>query len=84
MINASQLLFHSFLEFLKLVEIVMVHVLGFVEDIHCFSSMSFLKTKLHNCLDPHLALIIVMFSQKFFIIDNFPYQVVYDSSAEIF
>jgi hypothetical protein len=37
MINASQLLFHSFLEFLKLVQIAMVHVLGFVGDEHCFS-----------------------------------------------
>ncbi len=64
MINATQLLFHSFLEFFKLVEIVMVHVLGFVEDKRCFSSMSFLKTKLHNHLDPHLELVVVMFFQK--------------------
>jgi hypothetical protein len=63
-INASKLLSHSFPEFLKLVEIAMVHVLGFVEDEHCFSFASFLKTKLRNCLDPHLELAIAMFSQK--------------------
>jgi hypothetical protein len=72
-INASRLLSHSFLEILKLVEIVMVHVPGFVEDKHCFCYVSFLKTKLHNCLDTHLELVVVMFSQFFFTIDNFPY-----------
>jgi hypothetical protein len=73
-----------FLEFLKLVEIAMVHVLGFVEDEHCFSFASFLKTKLCNCLDPHLELVIAMFSQKFFlIVDNFPYQAAYDSWSNV-
>jgi hypothetical protein len=67
-INASQLQFHSFPKFLKLAEIAMVHVLGFVEDEHCFSFASFLKTKLRNCLDPHLELVIAMFSQKFFLL----------------
>jgi hypothetical protein len=66
MINTSQLLSHSFPEFLKLAEIVTVHVLGFVEDEHCFSFACFLKTKLCNFLDPHLELAIAMFSQKFF------------------
>jgi hypothetical protein len=67
-IKAPQVLSHSFLEFLKLVEIAMVHVLGFVEDEHCFSFASFFKTKLCNCLDPRLELAIAMFSQKCFLV----------------
>jgi hypothetical protein len=70
-INASQLLFHYFLEFLKLVEIAMVHVLGFVEDKHWSSYVSFLKTKLHNCLDPHLELVVVMFLKSFLLLTTF-------------
>jgi hypothetical protein len=31
-IHASQLLFNVFFEYLKVVEIAMVHMLGFVED----------------------------------------------------
>jgi hypothetical protein len=66
-INTSQLLSHSFPEFLKLAKITMVHVLGFVEDEHCFSFAYFLKTKLHNCLDLHLELAFCnVFSKVFF------------------
>ncbi len=32
-------------EYLKLVHITMVHVLGLVKDEHCFNSISFLRTK---------------------------------------
>jgi len=59
---------HSFPEFLKLVQIAMVHVLGFGEDEHCFSFASFLKTKFHNWLDPHLELAIAMFFKEFFLL----------------
>jgi hypothetical protein len=45
-INVFHLLSDTFLEYLKFVEIVMVHVLGFVEDERCFSLISFLKSKL--------------------------------------
>ncbi len=64
-----------FLEYLKLAHITMVHVLGLVKDEHCFSSISFLKNKVHNHLKHHLQLVVVMYAQKFFTLDNFPNQV---------
>jgi hypothetical protein len=76
-IHASQLLAHFFPEYLKLVEIAMIHVLGSIEDESSFSSVSFLKNKLRNCLNPHLELV-AMYSQKFFTLENFPYQASYD------
>jgi len=43
-IHASQLMAHSFPEYLKLAEIAMIlHVLGSIEDEHCFSLVFFLK-----------------------------------------
>jgi hypothetical protein len=52
-INASQLLFHTFPKYLELAKIAMIHILGFVEDERCFSSVSFLKDKVHHHLNPH-------------------------------
>ncbi len=83
MINASQLLSHSFPEFLKLAKTVTVHVLEYVEDECCFSSVSFFKTKLHNCLNPHLQLTLAIYAHKFFTLDNFPSQVAYNSWSNI-
>jgi uncharacterized membrane protein len=36
-INAYQLLFHIFLEYLKLEKIVMTHIFGSIENEQCFS-----------------------------------------------
>ncbi len=38
-------------KYVKLAKIGMIHVLGFVKDECCFSSISFLKNKMHNCLN---------------------------------
>jgi hypothetical protein len=56
-IHASQLLSNVFPRYLKVVEIAMVHVLGFVEDEQCFSFVAFLKNKVRNKLDNHLQLV---------------------------
>jgi hypothetical protein len=72
-----------FLEYLKLVHITMVHVFGLVKDEHCFSSISLLKNKVHNHLNHHLQLVVVMYAQKFFTFDNFPYQVAYDMWSNV-
>jgi hypothetical protein len=53
-IHASQLLSNAFLEYLKVAEIAMVHVLSFVEDERCFSFVAFLKNKMWNILNNHL------------------------------
>jgi hypothetical protein len=56
-----------------LVELVVVRVIGLVEDEWCFSKLTFMKTKLRNQLIVHLELVMRMFSQKFFTAENFPF-----------
>ncbi len=70
-INASWVLTHSFLEYFKLAEIAIAHVLGSVKDECCFSSLAFLKNKLWATLDPHLPLVVGMYNQKFYILKTF-------------
>jgi hypothetical protein len=48
------LLFNVVFEYLKVVEIAMVHMLGFVEDEWCFNFVAFLKNKMRNRLNNHL------------------------------
>ena len=78
-ISASRVLSHGFQEYLKLAKIRLVHVIGSVEDQCVFSSMSFLKTKLRNSLDPHLGVVVGMYSQNIYTLQNFPYDAVFDS-----
>jgi hypothetical protein len=60
MSNVFHLLSDTFLEYLKFAEIAMMHVLGYEQ---CFSSISFLKSKLRNHLNPHLQLVVAMYAQ---------------------
>jgi hypothetical protein len=50
-----------------------VQVIGLVKNEWCFSKLTFMKTKLRNQLTVHLELVIQMFGQKFFTIENFPF-----------
>ncbi len=45
---------HNFLDYLKLVEISTLLVLGCVEDEICFSTLKFLEFNLHNRLELHM------------------------------
>jgi hypothetical protein len=54
----SPFLNHKLLEFIKLVEIVVVQVFSFVEDECTFSIMAFMNTKLWNQLNTRLNLCI--------------------------
>jgi hypothetical protein len=58
----------------------MTHILGLVEDEGCFSSVSFLKSKLWNRLNPHLQLV-VMYEQKFFSLIFFWYAAAFESNV---
>ncbi len=51
MLEASCILKHSFLECLKLAKITLMQVLGLMEDEHTFSTLTFMKSKLRNCLN---------------------------------
>ncbi len=52
-IHASQLLSNVFPQYLKVVEIAMVHVLSSIEDERCFNFVAFLKNKVRNRLNNH-------------------------------
>jgi hypothetical protein len=82
-IHASHLLSNAFPKYLKVVEIAMVHVLGFVKDEQCFSSVAFLKNKVQNRLNNHLELVVSMHAQKFFTLYNFPYKDTYEMWSNV-
>ncbi len=44
---------NKILEYIKLVELAIVKVIGFIEDEHYFSTLTFIKTKLWNRLTMH-------------------------------
>ncbi len=45
-----------------------------MEDETCFSTLAFMKFKLHNRLTTHLPLVVRMFVHCFYTIHNFPYK----------
>jgi hypothetical protein len=61
-------------EYVKLVEIGSVLVLGSVEVERYFSSLKFLKSCQRNRLGKHLPLVVCMFGQKYYFLKNFPYK----------
>ena len=62
---------------------MLVQVIGGVEDERVFSSLSFLKTKLRNPLDPHLGVVVGMYSQNIYTLQNFPYVSIFDSWTNV-
>jgi hypothetical protein len=53
----------------------MAMVLGSVEDERCFSTLSFVKSKLKNKLTTHLDLVVWMYVEFVFTIQTFPFDV---------
>jgi hypothetical protein len=54
-----------------------------MEDERTFSTLSFMKSKLKNRLISHLDLVICMFSQHFYTLENFPYDVAIQKGKEM-
>jgi hypothetical protein len=65
LVTTSQILVSSFLEYVKFVELVMIHIIGNVEDEKYFSTLAFMKSKLRNKLTTHLLIVVCMFAQQF-------------------
>ena len=78
MINVNTPLTGHFSIYLRLAKIVVVMVLGSVEDERMYSSLSFLKSRLHKTLSGHLNVVVGMFSQKLFELEEFPYEEAYN------
>jgi hypothetical protein len=60
-------------KYVKLAKLAMCQVLGFVENEHCFSTLSFMKGKSCNCFITHLDVCVRMSSQDFYNLECFPY-----------
>lgn len=76
--DSNNNLTQNFKEFLKLVEMGVVHVIGLVEDERTFSNLSFLKSKLQDNLEEHIQVVIDIYSQCIFTLENFPYKAILD------
>jgi hypothetical protein len=72
-LTSNALLCARLSEFIKVVELVVVQIMGFVEDERTFSTLTFMKTRMWNRLCEHLDLVVRMFAQPFYTIDSFPY-----------
>jgi hypothetical protein len=66
---------NKLLEYLKLIELAIIMVLGSVEDERTFSKMNFLKSKLWNRLTIHLDLVVKVFAQKIYHLNFFPFYI---------
>jgi hypothetical protein len=64
--TSFQILKNKIPKYIKLVELAIVYVFGFIEDEHYFFTLTFMKKNLQNQLTIHLELVICMFNQKFF------------------
>jgi hypothetical protein len=53
-------------------------VLGSMEDEQTFSTLYFMKSKLRNKLNEHLHVVVRMYSQTFFTLENFMYNVAFE------
>ncbi len=71
--TTSQVLSFSFPEYVKLVELAMVQIVGNVEDERCFFILVSMKSKFQDRLTTHLPLVVCMFAQQFYFLQNFPY-----------
>jgi hypothetical protein len=60
-------------DFIKVAKLIVVQIMGFVEDERTFSALTFMKTRLWNKLCEHLDLVVRMCAQPFYTIDSFHY-----------
>ncbi len=69
----NALLYVQLFEFMKVAKLVVVQIMGSMEDENTFSTFMFMKTKLQNQFCQHLDLVVCMFAQPFYMINTFPY-----------
>jgi hypothetical protein len=79
----SQVVINCILKYIKLAEIVIVQVIGSMEDEHTFNTINLMRLKLRNRFTSHLDLVICMFSQHFYTLENFAYDVVIQAWKEM-
>jgi hypothetical protein len=73
LVTTSRILVSSFLKYIKLAKLAMVQIIGNMEDERCFSTLAFMKSKLNNKLITYFPIVVCMFAQQFYTLENFPY-----------
>ena len=81
-LGCNALLLNKLSEFMKLAQIAVTAILGSCEDERTFSTLSFVKNKVRNRLQENLDTCIRMFSQSWYTLESFPYNVAFDHWRE--
>ncbi len=72
-LTSNALLCACFSKFMKVAKLVMVQIMGFVENTRTFLTLTFMKTRLWKRLYEHLDLVVCMFAQMIYNVNSFPY-----------
>jgi hypothetical protein len=73
---ANVIMVQKLLEFFKVVEIAIVMVVRSVEDERTISTITFMESKLCNHLTTHLNLVVWIYAQNVYKLENFPFNTV--------
>ncbi len=71
----NALLCVMFNKFMKVVELVVVQIMGIVEDEKAFNNMAFMKTSFTINCAKSWTFVVHMYDQQFYTIYNFPYHI---------
>jgi len=74
-LKSNAILNQCFYEWIILVKLCIVMVLGNVKDKHTFSNLAFVKSKIQDCLTIHLDLVVWMYVQNFYSLEPFPFYI---------
>ena len=82
-LSMNTLLNSILFEVYNLAKMVVVQIMGSVEDKRVFSILSFMKTKVRNKWTNHLDLMVCMFCQNYWHLDNFLFDDVFDAWNQV-
>jgi hypothetical protein len=74
--KSNVILNNRIFEYMKLIELAIIIVLGSVDDKHTFSTINFMKSKLKNQLITNFDLVVGMYVQDAFTLQYFPFHVI--------
>jgi len=83
MLSTSKVLWSILLKYFKLAKIVIVEVLKSIEDEQTFSTLYFIKSKLQNRFNQHLLVVVNMYFQTLFTLENFLYDATFENCQKM-
>jgi hypothetical protein len=79
MLSTSKVLWNILLNYFKLAKIVIVQVFMSIEDEQTFSILYFIQFKLQNRFNEHLPVVVNMYFQTLFTLENFLYDATFEN-----